>query len=129
MARFDIEVVSTADVPFPFPFPEVPAEAVPTTVVVGPDGAIYVGELEGFPFKTGSSHVWRIEPAADGVTCSITAPEPGCTVFQGGFFRIQDSCSIVTVGCTCTSSPSEASGRSRRRSWLVGRSRSRQRCC
>ena len=90
VARFDIEVVSTADVPFPFPFPEVPAEAVPTTVVVGPDGAIYVGELKGFPFKTGSSHVWRIDPAADGVTCSVTAPEPGCTVFQGGFSGIQD---------------------------------------
>ena len=38
VARFDLEVISTAHVPLPFPFPEVPAEAVPTTVVVGPTG-------------------------------------------------------------------------------------------
>ena len=39
---------------------QVPAESVPTSVVKGPDGAYYVGELTGFPFKAGSARVWRI---------------------------------------------------------------------
>jgi len=39
---------------------EVPAESVPTSVVKGPDGAYYVGELTGFPFEKGSARIWRI---------------------------------------------------------------------
>lgn len=54
-----------------------PAQAVPTSVVVGPDEAYYVGELGGeFP---GSARVWRVDP--DG-----GAP----TVHQDGFFFILD---------------------------------------
>ena len=48
----------------PFPPPGAPAppasEPVPTTVVRGPDGALYVGELTGFPFCAGAARVWRI---------------------------------------------------------------------
>ena len=44
-------------VPFPFPGPPpgtlVPAEAVPTAVAVGPDGAWYVSQLLGFPVYEG----------------------------------------------------------------------------
>ena len=36
---------------------EVPMDAVPTTVVRGPDGAYYVGQLTGFPFPSRSSRV------------------------------------------------------------------------
>lgn len=35
-------------------------EAVPTSVAVGPDGAIYVGELTGGPFPIGGASVWRL---------------------------------------------------------------------
>ncbi|MBG0562328.1 ScyD/ScyE family protein [Actinoplanes aureus] len=34
----------------------------PTSVVRGPDGALYVGELTGFPFRPGQARIWRVEP-------------------------------------------------------------------
>lgn len=40
----------------------VPMQAVPTSVVVGPDGAYYVGELTGFPFPAGAARIWRVVP-------------------------------------------------------------------
>ena len=43
----------------------VPVESVPTTVVVGPDGAYYVGELTGGPFPVGGSVVWRVVPGEE----------------------------------------------------------------
>lgn len=42
--------------------PTIPMQAVPTTVTWGPDGALYVGELTGFPFVKGAARVWRIAP-------------------------------------------------------------------
>lgn len=54
-----------------------PMEAVPTSVTVGPDGAYYIGTLGGFPFPTGASKVFRVEPGeqatvyADGFTTVI----------------------------------------------------------
>jgi hypothetical protein len=41
----------------------VPVQAVPTSVTVGPDGALYVGQLTGGPFPVGGASVWRV---ADG---------------------------------------------------------------
>ena len=41
-----------------------------------PDGAIYVGELKGFPFRPGTSNVWRIAPNAHGAWCSVREPDP-----------------------------------------------------
>lgn len=41
----------------------IPVEAVPTSLTVGPDGALYVGELTGGPFPVGGASVWRL---ADG---------------------------------------------------------------
>ena len=38
------------------------AQSVPTCVDVGPDGALYVGELTGRPFQPGKARVWRIVP-------------------------------------------------------------------
>jgi hypothetical protein len=38
------------------------AQAVPDSVAVGPDGALYVGELGGEPFDVGKSSVYRILP-------------------------------------------------------------------
>jgi hypothetical protein len=40
----------------------VPIQSVPTTVVVGPDRAYYVGELTGGPFPVGGASVYRVQP-------------------------------------------------------------------
>ena len=42
--------------------PELPMQAVPTSVVQGPDGALYVGQLTGFPFPSGAANVYRVVP-------------------------------------------------------------------
>jgi hypothetical protein len=43
----------------------IPAEPVPTTVALAPDGSYYVGQLTGFPFQVGSANVYRV-PANGG---------------------------------------------------------------
>lgn len=48
-----------------------PVQTVPTSVVEGPDGAIYVGLLTGFPFVPGSARVLRI--SSDGSSISTYA--------------------------------------------------------
>jgi hypothetical protein len=48
------------------PGTQIPAEAVPDSLTIGPDGALYVGELTGFPFAPGAAQVLRI--ARDGAT-------------------------------------------------------------
>ncbi|KAB8315405.1 ScyD/ScyE family protein [Tolypothrix campylonemoides VB511288] len=53
-------------------------QPVPTSVTVGPDGALYVGELTGFPFQQGAAQVYRIN--AEG------QPE----VYAQGFTNIVD---------------------------------------
>ena len=37
-------------------------QSVPTSVAVGPDGVLYVGELTGFPFTVGTARIWRVVP-------------------------------------------------------------------
>jgi len=37
-------------------------QSVPTSVAVGPDGALYVGELTGWPYRPGRARVWRVVP-------------------------------------------------------------------
>jgi hypothetical protein len=39
---------------------QIPMQAVPNSAAVGPDGAIYVGQLTGFPFPVGGASVYRI---------------------------------------------------------------------
>jgi len=98
VARFDVQAVATDRVPpgilgvtYPLP-PTITAEAVPTTVTIGPDGAIYVGELKGFPFHPGTSNIWRISPNAVGAWCSVNSPDPTkqCSLYQDGYTAIQD---------------------------------------
>ena len=49
-------------------------QPVPTAVVAGPDGALYVSQLVGFPFPVGAARIFRIVPGsepevfADGLT-------------------------------------------------------------
>ena len=56
-----------------------PMQAVPTGLAVGPDGALYVGELTGFPFPAGQANVYRV-PAEGG------DPE----VYASGFTNVVD---------------------------------------
>ncbi len=91
VARFPNEVVSTDFLPPSFGVPTglmLPAEAVPTSVAVGPDGYWYVGELKGFPFTPGTSRIWRVAPWARNVTCDPTATSGPCTLFMDGFTSI-----------------------------------------
>ena len=67
--------------------PELPAEPVPTSVAIGPDGAYYVGELKGFPAPLGESRVWRIERGARNVKCGES---PKCKVVVDGLTSIID---------------------------------------
>lgn len=87
VARFPTHSVSTAGTPIPGLPPMVDAEAVPTTVAVGPDGYWYVGELTGFPFTVGASRIWRISPDARGATCDEDTSD-GCSLFADGFTAI-----------------------------------------
>lgn len=63
----------------PFAGGQIPMQAVPTTVTIGPDGAYYVGQLTGFPFPAGAANVYRV-PADGG------PPD----IFSGGFTKIID---------------------------------------
>jgi hypothetical protein len=38
------------------------ADAVPTSVVRGPDNAYYFSQLTGFPFQPGAANIWRVVP-------------------------------------------------------------------
>jgi hypothetical protein len=64
-------------VPTPFN-PQFPMQAVPTNVVRGPDGALYVSQLTGFPFPVGAANIYRVVPGS--------TP----TVFASGFTNIID---------------------------------------
>jgi len=61
------------------PGTQIPMDAVPTSVALGPDGNYYVGQLTGFPFPVGAANIYRV-PAGGG------AP----TVFASGFTHIVD---------------------------------------
>jgi hypothetical protein len=59
--------------PLPNPTPVGPpmVEPVPTSVARGPDGALYVGQLTGFPFVQGLANIYRVVPGQSPVVhCS-----------------------------------------------------------
>lgn len=58
--------------------PEMPMQAVPTNVVRGPDGALYVSQLTGFPFPVGGANIYRVIPGSTPI------------VFASGFTNIID---------------------------------------
>ena len=61
------------------PGTQIPMDAVPTSVALGPDGHYYVGQLTGFPFPVGGANIYRV-PAEGGT------PE----IFATGFTHIVD---------------------------------------
>jgi sugar lactone lactonase YvrE len=89
VAKFPNALISTAHLPPSLGLPPMlPAEAVPTSVAVGPDGWWYVSELKGFPFTPGASRIWRISPSARNVVCDPTATHGPCTVFADGLTSV-----------------------------------------
>lgn len=91
VARFPNQTISTSFLPPAFGVPPglmFPAEAVPTSVAVGPDGYWYVGELKGFPFTPGTSRIWRVAPWARDVMCDPTTPTKQCSLFMDGFTSV-----------------------------------------
>ena len=90
VAKFPNEVISTSQVGDPTLPPMLPAEAVPTSVAVGPDGYWYVGELKGFPFTPGELRIWRVAPWAKGVTCDPNVKKRSCSLYADGFTSIID---------------------------------------
>ncbi|HVK25503.1 MAG TPA: ScyD/ScyE family protein [Actinokineospora sp.] len=78
IATFPTQLVDApSDLGLP-PGTQIPASAVPTAAVVGPDGAYYVGQLTGYPFPVGKANVFRVVPGS--------AP----TVVASGFTNIID---------------------------------------
>ena len=70
-----------ADAPPSFGLPQgaqIPMQTVPNTLALGPDLALYVGELTGVPFPVGGARVYRMTPGGE--------PE----VFAEGFTNIID---------------------------------------
>ena len=62
-------------------------DVVPTGVTWGPDGALYVASLTGYPYPTGEAYVYRIDDAnGDGDAMD----EGEVTVFAGGFTAATD---------------------------------------
>lgn len=60
------------------PGTQIPMQAVPTSVVVGPDHAYYVSELTGFPFPQGAANIYRFR----------VGHEP--TVYASGLTNVTD---------------------------------------
>ncbi len=58
--------------------PMIPMDPVPTSVALGDDDALYVGQLTGFPFPMGGAAVFRVAPGEDP------------TVYADGFTNIID---------------------------------------
>jgi hypothetical protein len=53
------------------PGTQIPMDAVPTSVALGPDGHYYVGQLTGFPFPVGGANIYRV--TAEGGTPEVYA--------------------------------------------------------
>jgi sugar lactone lactonase YvrE len=79
LATFPDRLVDAPDFLGLPPGTQVPMDAVPTSVALGPDGNFYVGQLTGFPFPVGGANIYRV-PAEGGT------PE----IFASGFTHIVD---------------------------------------
>jgi DNA-binding beta-propeller fold protein YncE len=63
----------------PFGSDQIPMQAVPTGVVQGPDGFLYMTQLTGFPFPVGAANLFRVDPHSG-----------EATVFASGFTNLMD---------------------------------------
>ena len=62
-------------VPGPAPGSLIDMQAVPTSVVLGPDGSYYVSQLTGFPFPVGGANINKVDPK----TGAVSTFASGCT--------------------------------------------------
>jgi hypothetical protein len=63
----------------PFGGPQIPMQAVPTSVVKGRDGDYYVSQLTGFPFPVGGANIFRVDRRSGAQS-----------VVAGGFTNLMD---------------------------------------
>lgn len=77
------------DPEMPPPGTRMPSEAVTTSVAVGPDGSVYIGELRGFPGNPGKAQLWRVDAGATGAVCRPKRPQVGsCTRVADGLTSV-----------------------------------------
>jgi hypothetical protein len=74
-----LTIFANRTVPNPMGGGNVPMQAVPTSVVRGPKGNYYVGQLTGFPFPPGGANVYRVNPRTG-----------KARVFASGFTNVMD---------------------------------------
>ena len=65
-----------------FPDADTDVQAVPTAVTRGPDHALYVSQLTGFPFPVGAANIYRVEPGPE--------PDLDPEVYLSGFTNVTD---------------------------------------
>jgi hypothetical protein len=94
VARLAPELVKTDHLPPEERPPGLPdeilAEPVATSVAVTANGTIFIGELKGFPFRPGTSRIWKLAPGTTGAVCSANPdiPSSKCTLYRGGLTSI-----------------------------------------
>ena len=74
-----LAIFPNTTVPDPSGGPDDSMQAVPTGVVKGPDGALYMSQLTGFPFPIGGANVYRVDPRTGAVS-----------IYATGFTNIMD---------------------------------------
>lgn len=72
----------------------IPMQAVPTSVVQGPDGWLYAGQLTGFPFPVGAANVYRVPP--HGGAAQVHAS--GFTNIAGLAFDARGTLYVLQIG-------------------------------
>jgi hypothetical protein len=75
----NLTVFANRTVPGPGGVGEIPMQAVPTSVVIGPDHQYYVSQLTGFPFPVGGANIFKVDPRSGAQT-----------VFASGFTNLMD---------------------------------------
>lgn len=103
--------------PNPTPVGPPMIEPVPTAVARGPDGALYVGQLTGFPFVQGLAGIYRVVPGQDPVrVCTgfkaiidlSFGPDGSLYVVEnatGGLFFPPNSGQLSRVAADCSRTP------------------------
>jgi hypothetical protein len=74
-----LSLFANRQVPNPMGGPDVQMQAVPTGIVQGPDGDVFMSQLTGFPFPVGGANVYRVDPRTG-----------DAEVFASGFTNIMD---------------------------------------
>jgi hypothetical protein len=75
----NLTVFANRTVPGPGGVGQIPMQAVPTSVVVGPDRQYYVSQLTGFPFPVGGANIFKVDPRSGEQS-----------VFASGFTNLMD---------------------------------------